>query len=457
MQLYFRMKPIFQVSLLSLFLLPLNAGLRADTIYLLNGESLQGTFLGSESDYYKFRTQDGKTRCILRKETRDLYVIQNPETDPNKDETKNSILCKETDKSPLGEPKEPAPPLKEELIPEDKPLQKEGLTPEGQALQKEGLTPEGKPLPKEGLTPEGQPLQKEEALPKDELSPKEKPSPKKEILPKEELSQKEEPSQKKGGKGFFESFFDPILQIFRDFFKRYPLSVGVSLGTGSSQLIYTGVTPFAITSYADLGETDIEGDLDLEYPNHYTGLLLRPALFAELSLQRHYKPLSLQLGLDYSHVSESKGDRPLRADGTVTIVSTDETRFVESKTEYEYTYNYLSLFFGPSYRLPTVKIPYTNFTLDNFYLSAHLRLLLSGSYTLERNSESARGAIRASFTETGDINKSGLGFGFSFGKKFNWPQNYKTNLNFSYSYDKLNFGGANYANSFYGFSLGLEF
>ena len=461
---YEKMKPLFKSSLLlrsllvlSLFLLPFAPSLWADTIYLLNGESLRGIFLGSENGYYKFQTQDGKVHCILHEKTDDLYVIQKPKGRPEKDETKDSILCKETDKSPLEKPKEPAPPLKEELIPEGKPLQKEGLTPEGQALQKEELTPEGKPLQKE------KPLPKEEPIPKGEPSPKEKPLPKKELIPKEEsppkkeLSQKEEPSQKKGGKGFFESFFDPILQIFRDFFKRYPLSVGVFLGVGNSQLVYTGPPPFATITYADLGGTDLEGDLETEYPNYYEGPLLRPALLLELSLERHYKPLSLQLGLDYSQASGSKGDRPLRIDGTLTVVSIGETRPVESKTEYEYTYNYLSLFFGPSYKIPSVKIPYTNFSLDDFYASAHLRLLLSGSYTLERNSVTARGTARESITETGDINKNGLGFGLNFGKKFNWPKNYKTNLNFSYSYDNFDLGGAKYVNSFYGLSLGLEF
>ena len=112
------MKPIFQVSLLSLFLLPLNAGLWADTIYLQNGESLQGTFLGLENGYYKFQTQDGKVHCILREETIDIRGTYKPKINLQKIETEDSIVCGES---------EPLP--------------------------KEGLTPEGKPLPKEGLSP----------------------------------------------------------------------------------------------------------------------------------------------------------------------------------------------------------------------------------------------------------------------------------------------------------------
>ena len=464
------MKPIFQVPkillLLSLFLLPLSAGLWADTLYLKKGGSLQGTFLGSENDYYKFKTQDGETHCILRKETDDLYVIQRPK-DPlllEKDETEDSIVCGESEKTPLGKPKEGEAPLQEGLTPEGKPLQKEGLTPEGQPLQKEGLTPEGQPLQKEGLTPEGQPLPKEkpfpkeEPIPKGELSPKEKPLPKKELLPKEELSQKEKAPPKKRGKGFLESFFDPILQIFRDFFKRYPLSVGAFLSLGNSKLIYTGPRPFGTITYADLGESaDIVGDFDTEYPNYYGGPFLRLGLLTELSLQRHYKPLSLQMGFDYSQASEHKNDRPLQISGTATIVSISEMRYVESKTEYIFSYDYLSFFFGPSYKIPAVKIPYTDISLDNFYTSAHLRLLLSGSYTLKQNAETTRGAARASSTRTESINKSGLGFGLNFGKKFNWPKNYNTSLNFSYSYDKFDFAGVKYINSFYGFSLGLGF
>ena len=177
--------------------------------------------------------------------------------------------------------------------------------------------------------------------------------------------------------------------------------------------------------------------MDAEYPNFYEGSFLRSGLFAELNLQRLHRPLGLQMGLDYSYALGSKNDRPLGLSGTGTIVATGDMLAVESKTEYNYSYNYLSLFFGPSYRLPTLELPYIS--LDNFYLTAHIRLLLSGSYTLELNKETARGATRESITETGPINKSGLGFGFSLGKKLNWPKNYKTSLNFSYSYDPLDF------------------
>ena len=468
MQLYFGMNPLFQVSLLPLFLLPLNAGLWADTIYLLNGESLQGVFRGFENGYYKFQTQDGKTRCILREETHDLHVIQEPKgplSPLEGDKTKDSIVCGESEKTPLEKPKEGEAPLQE------------GLPPEGKALQKEGLPPEGKPLQKEGLTPEGRPLQKEEALPKDELGPKEKPLPKeeplpkkealpkKELIPKEELSQKEKAPPKKRGKSFLDSFLDsmgnffkPIGHAFRDFFRRYPLSGELSLALGNSQLIYYGPDSFGTVTYADFGESDISGDLDAEYPSSFDGPFLRLGLLAELSLQRLYKPLSLQMGIDYSHAVERKNDRPLRLSGIATIWATGETRSVESKTEYIFSYNYLSFFFGPSYKLPTVKIPYTDISLDNFYASAHLRLLLSGSYTLEKNSETTgSNAIRESSTITESINKSGLGFGLNFGKKFNWPKNYNTSLNFSYSYDKFDFAGVKYINSFYGFSLGLGF
>ena len=161
------MNLLFQVSLLSLFLLPLNAGLWADTIYLLNGESLQGTFLGQQKGYYKFQTQDGKVHCILREETHDIRAIQKPKINPQKIEAENSVVC--------GESK---PPIKEELTPEGKPLPKEGLTPEGRPLQKKGLTPEGRPLPKEGLTPEGRPL------PKEGLTPEGRPLQKKRLFPK---------------------------------------------------------------------------------------------------------------------------------------------------------------------------------------------------------------------------------------------------------------------------------
>ena len=428
MQLYFGMKPISQVSLLSLFLLPLNAGLWADTLYLKKGESLQGTFLGLEKGYYKFQTQDGKVHCILREETRDIRAIQNPKARPEKTEAEKAIVCGESE-----------PPIKEKL------------TPEGKPLPKEGLLPEGKPLPKEGLIPEGKPLQKEEALPKDELSPKEKPLPKKEALPKDELSQKEEPPQKKSGKSFLDSF----LQIFRDFFKRYPLSKGVFLGMGKAHLVYTGTSPFSTITYSDLGASDITGELEAEYPNFYEGPFVGLGLFLELNLARLHRPLGLQMGLDYNHASRSKSDRPLGLSGTGTIVATGEMLAVESKTEYNYSYNYLSLFFGPSYRLPTLELPYIN--LDNFYLTTHVRLFLSGSYTLKLNSETAGGADRESFTETGSLNKNGLGFGFSFGKKFNWPKNYKTSLNFSYSYDRLDFAGVRHDNTFYGLRLGLEF
>ena len=233
--------------------------------------------------------------------------------------------------------------------------------------------------------------------------------------------------------------------------------MGAFLGYSKGHLIYTGPSPPKIISFADLGETDVIGDLDVEYPKVYEGTLLRLALLAELSLERHYKPLSLQMGIDYNSVSESKANPPLRLSGTGTIVATRETRFVESITEYSYSYNYLSFFFGPIYKIPSVRVPYLDFTLDNFYASAHLRLLLSGSYSLKINGENRRGGVRESSTETGSINKHGLGFGFNFGKRFNWPKNYKTSLNFSYSRDNLDFGGAKYANIFYGLSLGLEF
>ena len=48
--------------------------LRADELYLINGEVLQGTFLKIQGEFYAFKTQKGFVKYIPEDEVDDLHI-----------------------------------------------------------------------------------------------------------------------------------------------------------------------------------------------------------------------------------------------------------------------------------------------------------------------------------------------------------------------------------------------
>ena len=174
---------------LLLFLLSYTVLLRADTLYLRNGQSLEGVFLGVQNGYYKFKVQGGRIRCVPRLELGDLRTEQDPKKrQPLAKDEGDEIVCG-------GKQKEEE--KKEENIPDTPPSSILALP-----LDNKSPIPQAPPSP---LIEKGKPqLKKEvpklEGGPKEELDPKPQPKPqlKKEVPkleggPKEELDPKPQP------------------------------------------------------------------------------------------------------------------------------------------------------------------------------------------------------------------------------------------------------------------------
>ena len=195
---------------LLLFLVSYTVLLRADTLYLRNGKTLEGVFLGVQKGYYKFKVQGGEIRCVPRLELDDLRTEQDPsKIQPLAKDEGDEIVCGEKQEPKEEEKKEEkAPDLSPvPVLPIDKidkpPIPKTPSVPEGGGVKKDELEsdPQNK---KEKPKLEGSPKEELQPKPKDEKKipklegeaqkepvPKPKPQIEKEI-PKLEGSPKEE-------------------------------------------------------------------------------------------------------------------------------------------------------------------------------------------------------------------------------------------------------------------------
>ena len=488
---------------LLLFLPSYAALLRADTLHLRNGEILEGVFLGIQNGYYKFKTQAGEILCVPRQDLVNWSATQDPnKTQPLAKDEGDSIICgakgkeKKEEKTPeLSPESKKTPPIP--VLPTDKPPIKKTPPASPPQIQKDKLEsdPQNKKEipkleggPKEELEPKPEPepkAQDEKKIPKLEDSPKEeldlKPQPKpqteKEIpelekevpklgkevpkldeeVPENEIepedlaeTETEEEIPKDKGPGFLSRSWNSVKNFFRKlpgrlkrFYKQYMYPLQFSLSFGSVTLKTIISNERETVSYEELGTMeDIEGTLDIERPNQHTGSGLRLSLTKELLRDRFYPKLALLTGLDWSFASNVKGDRPLRASGLVTfapISGVGEERFTVQETDYSYSYNYVTLFAGPSY-----------YFLKYSSASLVLRLPFSGSFSEEQS------------TEIGNSGSSGnvqglFGFGLILSHRFPWPKEHNLTAQLFYSHDEIDFKGVVYSSTFLGLGASIEF
>ena len=485
--------------------------LRADTLYLRNGKTLEGVFLGVQNGYYKFKVQsegeEGKIHCVPRLELDDLRTEQDPKKrQPLAKSEGDEIVCggkqKEEETPDLAPEPKKIPPIP--VLPTDKPpikkappvppsqIQKDELEsdpqnkkekPKLEGSPKEEQQPkpqakEEKKIPKlEGETqkepvPKPKPqIEKEapklEGSPKEELEPKPQPKPKEEKeVPKldeevpepeiepedqaeteieEEIPEDQKPGFLSRSWNSVKDFFKKLPGRLKKFYKQYmyPMQGSVALGTSTLKL---NVEERQSVSYEEIGVGSevVEGTLDLETPNQFSGFGLRLGLTnKELLRDKYYPKSALLIGLDWIFAFNVKSDRPLRASGTVSFPPVGgiiEDRFVSFEREYSYSYNYLTLSAGPTY-----------YFLKDSSVSLLLRLPFFGSYSQEQSAE------EGNVSNSGSIQAVLPGFGLILSHKLPWYKEHDLSVHLLYSHDNLDFDGAVYDHTFLGIGAGIEF
>ena len=191
-----------------------------------------------------------------------------------------------------------------------------------------------------------------------------------------------------------------------------------------------------------------EGSVNLEYPNKYSGPVLRLGAQAQFSLEQLLPNLLGQTGLDLTYGLGAKSDRPLRA----TSMTGDQ---VLGETDYSFSYSYIALFGGLAYYFPQIKS----------YLSFHFRLPSFGSYT-EKLTQRA-GTRSGSKSSKGTIRGNGLSLGFT--RELLYLSGPKLNFSFMLSQDYLAFSEekaegesdteliTKYSNTFLGIGVSMDF
>ena len=339
---------------------------------------------------------------------------------------------------------------KEELQPKPKDEKKIPKL-EGEA-QKEPV-----PKPKPQIEKEVPKLEKEIPEPKKEIPkleekevPKLEKEPEPEIEPEDkaeaEIEEEIPEDQKPGFLGrawnSVKDFFRKLPGRLKRFYKQYVYPLQFSIAPGSVTLKLRA-TPREAISYEELGTTtDITGTLSREYPNQFSGLGLHLGLSKELLRDSFYPNLALLTGLDWTFAFNVKGDRPLRSSGTLTLTpisGVGEERFIVQETDYSYSYNYVTLFAGPSY-----------YFLKNSSVSLVLRLPFSGSFSEKQSSAEGSSSKSAGI-------KGVYGYGLFLNHRFPWPKEHNLKAHLFYRYDVLDFEGVKYDSTFLGLGASIEF
>ena len=312
----------------------------ADTLYLQNGEQLEGKFLGLEGGQYKFKIQDGSTQRVPEEEVNDLFIGNTG--DP------------QAPKSPTETPKIETPEVKEKKAPQ--------------------VDREEPPTPQEEST-----------------SPRER---------------------EEGASGF---------------------SMRLLLAPGMGSLKYNTDLLATNAPWSDIGSSFM-GNADLEYPNSHSGAASR---FSIEGGWFFHPDISLQFGLDYTSVSKTKNDKPLKISGPFMDDMGTSGTFT-SETEYSYKYAYPSALAGLSYYIRPLDL----------HIRSYLRMPLSASYTRTstRQTEisSLIGGMETVLTEEtegpeekGSLKGAKPGFGFAFGKEWSLQGGKKIGVDLLYSIDHL--------------------